>query len=508
MLHHFVYDEIKLDFNTYRDKVYACWIGKNIGGTMGTPYEGKREMQDIHGFATEPNVVLPNDDLDLQLVWLHALEQNGPHAINASTLGEHWLSFIVPHWNEYGIGRANMRRGLPPPMSGDFGNDWKHSNGAWIRTEVWATVAPGMPEVAAKYAMEDASVDHGSGEGTFAAAFVAALQSAAFVIKDLRRCIELGMVAIPEESRMAKSIRFVLKCYEDGMSYRDARNAVQKLNADIGNGWFEAPSNVTYAVIGLLWGEGDFKKSMITAINCGDDTDCTGATVGATFGILYGTAGIPEDWRKHIGEEIVTVSINKGNHGKYVPKTCTELTDRIVAVAPSVLYANAVRFEYNDFYIHYPKYMVTLGDRDEIPENIYDMMAKNLSMKTRAYAEKLVPNTMYFENSVMRARVTLDRDPEIAPLEQIGVHVDLNNNYHLEDANVTITFRWILPEGFTVKSKKNAMLYAFDPHHTGEATLDAVITAGETVQAENRIILEVSAHGRCTPLYISFPLLG
>ena len=31
-------------------------------------------MQDIKGFATAANVVLPNDDLDLQLVWLKAME--------------------------------------------------------------------------------------------------------------------------------------------------------------------------------------------------------------------------------------------------------------------------------------------------------------------------------------------------------------------------------------------------------------------------------------------------
>ncbi|MBQ7315394.1 MAG: ADP-ribosylglycohydrolase family protein [Clostridia bacterium] len=500
---------MNLNLASYKDKVYACWLGKNIGGTMGTPYEGQRTMHDIKGFATEPNVVLPNDDLDLQLVWLHAMEQNGPLGVDAAVLGEHWISYIVPHWNEYGIGKANMKRGLPPPMSGDYGNDWCNSNGAWIRTEVWATLAPGMPDVAARYAMEDASVDHGAGEGTFAAAFVAAMQSAAFVIPDLRRCIELALCAIPTESRMAKSIVFVLDCFDKGMTWQDARNAVQALNADIGNGWFEAPSNVTYTVIGLLWGKGDFKKSMITAINCGDDTDCTGATAGSTLGILYGTAVIPTDWRQHIGDDIVTVSINKGNHGKYVPKTCTELTERIVALAPSVLYANATRWAYHEFYAPFPKCPVTLEDKaDEIPENMYDIMKTNLEWKIRPVAEKLVPNTLYFHNIVMSARVTLDRSPDIAPGESIGVHVDLNNNYYLEDSNVTITFRWLLPEGFTVKSKKNAMLYAFDPHHAGEASLDAVITAGDTVEAENRIVLEVSAHGRCTPLYISFPLLG
>ena len=77
---------MKLNFERYKDKVYACWIGKNIGGTMGTPYEGRREMQDIQGFATEKNVVLPNDDLDLQLVWLHAVENIGPYGLDARAI--------------------------------------------------------------------------------------------------------------------------------------------------------------------------------------------------------------------------------------------------------------------------------------------------------------------------------------------------------------------------------------------------------------------------------------
>ena len=258
--------KIKLNAAAFRDKVYACWIGKNIGGTMGTPYEGKREYLDIHGFSTAEGVVLPNDDLDLQLVWLHAVEQLGPRAIDAATLGEFWLSFIVPHWNEYGIGKNNMTRGLLPPLAGDYENNWRDSNGAWIRTEVWACMAPGCPEIAAKYAMEDAKVDHGAGEGTYAAAFVAAMQAAAFVIPDLRKCIDIGLSKIPAESRMADSIRLVLDCYDAGKTSRETRDTVLARNADIGDGWFEAPSNVAYTVLGLLYGEGDLRRSTAVTI--------------------------------------------------------------------------------------------------------------------------------------------------------------------------------------------------------------------------------------------------
>ena len=499
---------IKLNKETYRDKVYACWIGKNIGGTMGTPFEGLRQINNITGFTTPPSVVLPNDDLDLQLVWLYALEQNGPNAINTAMLGEHWVSYITPHWNEYGIGKANMKRGLPPPMSGDYDNDWCNSNGAWIRSEIWATVAPAMPHVAAKYAMEDAMVDHGAGEGTFAAAFVAALQSAAFVISDLRKCIEVGLAAIPENSRMAKSIEFVLDCYDKGMTWLDARNAVQQLNADIGNGWFEAPSNVTYAAIGLLWGEGDFKKSMTTAINCGDDTDCTGATVGATMGILYGTAGIPEDWKTHIGDDIVTISIAKGNNGKTMPKNCTELTDRVVKVAPVVLTSNSIKHTNWTNNGAFADFDVELTDADLIPDDVHEKLVEFAKSKVRPVASNLVPYTVYAENVFMKVQVSLSSAPEIAPGEEIGVHVIMQSKCCFEDENRNVAMRWLLPDGFTATGKKSLMIHAFNPHSSGLAECDFVIKAGDVVEASNRVILEIDTIGRCTPLYVSFPIFG
>ena len=58
---------VKLNKNTIQDKIHACWIGKNIGGTIGGPYEGRREILDIKGFTTKKGSPLPNDDLDLQL---------------------------------------------------------------------------------------------------------------------------------------------------------------------------------------------------------------------------------------------------------------------------------------------------------------------------------------------------------------------------------------------------------------------------------------------------------
>ena len=252
-----------------RDKIYACWLGKNIGGTLGTPYEGQRDMHDIQGFASKPGEPLPNDDLDLQLVWLRAVTEWGPDAINSKLLGEYWLTYIGPNWNEYGVCKANMRDGIQPPMTGEIDNEqWQDSNGAWIRTEVWACMYPAMPEKAIRLAFEDASVDHGFGEGTYAAIFVAAMESAAFVINDAEELLKIGLSKIPENCRVARSARIVIDAYHNGIDWRTCRNMVVDDSKDLG--WFQAPANVAFVVLGLLYGKGDFKQSLIYAVDCGD----------------------------------------------------------------------------------------------------------------------------------------------------------------------------------------------------------------------------------------------
>ena len=85
-----------------KQRIYACWLGKNIGGTLGTPYEGLQQLNDIHGFNSKAGEPLPNDDLDLQLAWLRAVNDYGPDAITSKLLGEYWLSWVTPNWNEYG----------------------------------------------------------------------------------------------------------------------------------------------------------------------------------------------------------------------------------------------------------------------------------------------------------------------------------------------------------------------------------------------------------------------
>ncbi|MBQ9785449.1 MAG: ADP-ribosylglycohydrolase family protein [Clostridia bacterium] len=496
--------EIKLNINDYRDKVYACWLGKNIGGTMGAPYEGTKEYLDVQGFVTRAGEVLPNDDLDLQLVWLAAVERCGIRGINPLTLGEFWLSFIGPHWNEYGIGKANMKMGLIPPLAGDYRNEWKHSNGAWIRTEIWACLEPGRPDYATKYAQDDACVDHGTGEGTYAAIFVSAMQSAAFALSNVRECIEVGLSKIPADCRMAQSIRLAIDCYEQKLPPRDAREKIRLSNADIGDGWFEAPSNVAYTVLGLLYGEGDFKKSMIIALNCGDDTDCTGATVGATLGILYGTRGIPADWAEHLGDDIITLSIDKGTLHN-LPKTCTELTERVLAQAKLTTPVKHVR----------PDYCYDWQNTDliegatEIPTGLCERY-KSCTL-TAERLSKLFPDSFEAMNDVFRATVILDGGADVGPSAEKKLRIRFEAcNDVIGRIPLRLTLRWWLPDGWRVTGENRIVLPPKNERRIGYNVpiCEYTLTTPESLAPENRIVLEAVADGRPSALYLPVVLMG
>ena len=411
---------MKLNRQIYLNKVKGCFVGKNIGGTMGGPYEGTRELLDVKGFKTQKGEPLPNDDLDLQLVWLQALEDQGPKHIDSEMLGEYWLSFITPYWNEYGISKTNMQRGIPPSISGDMDNNiWKHSNGAWIRTEIWACLAPGAVDTAVKYAIEDALVDHGTGEGTAATCFVAALESAAFVVNDVNTLIDIGLSKVDKSSRLHKTLELVRELHSKGVDYKEVRNRVVELNKDIGDGWFQAPNNVAFVVIGLLYGQGDFKKSMLTAINCGDDTDCTAATVGSILGIMHGEDKIPADWKEYIGDRIITCSINRGVSFRF-SATITDLVNRIAKQTQYLLNSNFEKIEITDgeseiddeFIAHLNREFALDDERDDI----------------RALKYSLKPNTFKTRLGAMTAIISFDDGNLVKTGEKKHLTVMVTNN--------------------------------------------------------------------------------
>jgi len=333
---------VQIGVKEYRDKVFACWLGKNIGGTLGAPYECKKELQRLTFYEPLPSKSAANDDLDLQLAWLKCLEDRGVH-ITCGDLADSWVKYLSAYpWNEYGFCRRNLGRGLRPPISGCFENYYIDEMGSPIRSEIWACVAPGDPQLAAALAWHDAVLDHAGGEGVYGEMFWAALESAAFVLSDPRTLIQIGLAMIPIWSRISRVIRDVVWCYGNGVPWEEARERILR---SFGHGNpCHAPQNHGFTILGWLYGQ-DFGDKLCKAVNCGYDTDCTGATLGSVLGILGGTAGIPQKWRQPIGEAIV---LHKFTGDCAAPKDIRELTDRTEAVAKEMLPARSDAAELGD----------------------------------------------------------------------------------------------------------------------------------------------------------------
>lgn len=494
--------KVKLNKERIKDKIHACWLGKNIGGTMGAPYESFRTMLDITGFNSPKGEPLPNDDLDLQLVWLCAAEDLGLNNINSLTLGEYWLKAVTPHWNEYGVAKANMMSGIVPPMSGEYNNaEWKNSNGAWIRSEVWACLAPGFPDIAIRYAYSDAAVDHGVSEGTYAEMFTAAVESAAFIENDIRELIQIGLAKIPSDCRVARSVKLAIKAYDDGLSLKDAREILVKDSEDLG--WFQAPCNLGFVILGLLFGEGDFKKSVISAINCGDDTDCTGATVGSIMGILKGVDGIDADLKEYVGDKIVTCSVALPNLSyNTCPTTCTELTDRIMRLIPSTFtankYFNLVVPDDGLYLQEMYDFEFTDGDEEFDERHI-------ANLKTDIVAKRVYDRTgwAYDAHSVaIEARAEFESKPEISANGEIKVKLAF---YPMTHQTQNLYFRFHTPEGWSVEGA-HGMLLDRTAYNWSNTTV--TIKAGEKVERINRITAEIWGDLHVEHVYLPITILG
>lgn len=203
--------------------------------------------------------------------------------MDSHVLAEYWENYVSAVISEYGTGKNNFAMGIVPPLSGHMRNENRESNGAWIRTEIWACVTAGNPALAANYAYFDACADH-SGEGIYAAVFIAAAESAAFFESDANKLIDIGLSYIPEDCATRGAIELVRSCRKADESWQAARKklltAYPSSFGEIGGEWqgteqvpacekcpvqqkdedipaaqhgYDAPAHIGIVLIGWVW---------------------------------------------------------------------------------------------------------------------------------------------------------------------------------------------------------------------------------------------------------------
>jgi ADP-ribosylglycohydrolase len=408
-------------------------LGKNIGGTLGAPYETKKTINKLTYYDPIPDKSAPNDDLDLQLIWLKMLEEVG---INPSLyhFAKYWKKYAIAYpWNEYGFLRRNLKRGLMPPITGCFENYFLDEMGAPIRSEIWACIAPGDPQLATSMAWKDAVLDHAGGEGMYGEMFWAAVESAAFILKDPELLIKIGLNMIPLSSAISRVSREALWCYENELNWNEARERIVLYYGH--NSPCHAPQNHGFTILGWLYGK-DFGDKLCKAVNCGYDTDCTGATLGALLGILNGIEYIPQKWSAPIGEEIVLHLLTRKRNLENYPKTIKELTTRVFKIAKRFLQEKSN--------------LSTFGKSKLLPENVFSLLFQN-----NKAIQMLQLDLQAAVSMIEDIEVTLHYwgDPVIRPNIDKILGISIKQN----DIKLEIDAILEVPSGWEVKQISNGM---------------------------------------------------
>ena len=139
--------------------------------------------------------------------------------------------------------------------------------------------------------------------------FIAAMLAQAAVSSNFEEIIQTGLKEIPVTSRLYSEVRNIIGLYYQGKTWEEICANIHSLYDEKTNyGWCHTNANAMIVVASLLYGEGDFGKSICLAVQSGYDTDCNGATVGSIFGMARGIDAIDESWIKPF-ESIINTAV-------------------------------------------------------------------------------------------------------------------------------------------------------------------------------------------------------
>ena len=287
----------KITYATYLDKVYGCFLGKTVIGTLGAPYEGIKMPLELPFKEEMINTMLPNDDLDLQVLWLDVAEKYG-ESFTSDQLLDRFVNYCDYSPGEYAVMRKNWTRGIHTPASGAFSNDFYISGmGCPIRSEIWACLAPLDPWKAAELATRDGVLDHW-GDSVQGERFFAALESAAFGVDgttcNLYDLINVGLSVIKKDTKFYELVTDTVAWSRE---YDDVKRILRKILHKYGHpDCTNLHQNIGITLTALLKGNLDQIKTGMDALNCGFDTDCTCATAGAIIGIIRGAKSLQAEY--------------------------------------------------------------------------------------------------------------------------------------------------------------------------------------------------------------------
>ena len=324
-----------------RKKIYGAWMGRVCGCLLGKPVEGIRTNELIpllkssgnypmHRYILSTDITeemystykfwlrgkayadtvdgMPVDDDTNYVVLAQKIINDCGKDFESEDIAEAWLKYqsINSYFTAERIAFVNFINCITPPSSAMYKNVCREWIGAQIRGDYFGYINPGNPETAAEMAYTDARISHVK-NGVYGEMWVSAMIACAAVTDSIEDIILGGLAEIPETSRLYEAVMKILDGCKNGMTVDECFDMIHAAyDEHTDHGWCHTISNAMIVTAALLYGEGDFGKSICCAVGMGFDTDCNGATVGSIIGMRNSIDGIDEYWKKPVNGKIHT----------------------------------------------------------------------------------------------------------------------------------------------------------------------------------------------------------
>ncbi|MBQ8047821.1 MAG: glycoside hydrolase family 127 protein [Prevotella sp.] len=312
---------ITLSKTVLKDKIRGGWAGQTIGCAYGGPtefcYRGIMIDDSINIAYPEHHLQyfydkVPGlyDDIYMDLTFVDVFNRLGLDA-PVDSFATAFAYAKYPLWHANQAGRYNIQQGIMPPSSGY----WKNNPHAdcidyQIESDYAGLMTPGMPNEASRISDKIGHIMN-YGDGWYGGIFVGAMYSLSFVYSNIETIVTQALKTIPQRSKFHQCLSDVLKWYhEDPKDWKRAwRLYNEKWAEDVGcpeltiePGNIDATMNSAYVAIGLLYGHGDFGRTLEIATRCGQDSDCNPSTAGGILATMMGYSHLPESWMPNLRE--------------------------------------------------------------------------------------------------------------------------------------------------------------------------------------------------------------
>ncbi|MBR6634128.1 MAG: ADP-ribosylglycohydrolase family protein, partial [Clostridia bacterium] len=251
---------------------------------------------------------MPVDDDTNYVVMAQKLIEEFDRDFESEDVASMWLKSQSVHsyFTAERTAYINFINCIVPPSSAMYKNVAREWIGAQIRGDYFGYINPGKPEEAAEMAFRDARISH-TKNGIYGEMFASAMLALAAVTDNIEDIILGSLAQIPQTSRLYGAVTGIINGYKNGVTVDECYDFIHNAyDEHSDHGWCHVISNAMVVTAALLYGEGDFGKSICIAVGMAFDTDCNGATVGSILGMRNTIDGIDEYWKKPINGKIHT----------------------------------------------------------------------------------------------------------------------------------------------------------------------------------------------------------